>query len=320
MTTRIQELRENSIPIPITSGTFQVARHFSQCHISPEKRSQVYFNTLAVCAVNSYLQMLGVATNLSESYSWNPVFQYCTNAADLALIGMKRLECRPVLPTDSDYTLPFETPDDRVGVVVVAINEAMRQATLLGFSAALSAGNISLTQLEPMDELLNRLEDLEHDLTAQTNQAVHLSEWLNGLFEDSWQAVQAALGRDPGTLALAFRNVDQQVPTTTIKRAKLLDLGLQLGNQQVALLIIISHTPQDQMEIRAQVHPVTEATYLPPDLKLSLLSQIGETLQEIPSRSADNIIQLPSFHCDRGEQFQIQVSLNGISLTENFVT
>ena len=320
MTTRIQDLRENSIPVPITSEALQAAQHFSQCQPSSEKRSQIYLNTLAICAVNEYLKMISVATDLPASDSWNPVFQYCANVADLALIGMGRLECRPILPSASTYTLPFETPEDRIGIVVVEVDEAKRRATLLGFSESSPAGDVPVTQLRPMDDLLIQLESLEREIAIKTVPPVHLSEWFNGLFETGWQAVQTVLGREPGKLALAFRNIDQQNSITALKRAKLLDLGIKLGNQQVALLIIISPTPQDQMEIRAQVHPVMEAAYLPPDLKLSLLSQIGETLQEIPARSADNLIQLPSFHCDRGEQFQIQISLNGVSLTENFVT
>jgi hypothetical protein len=68
-----------------------------------------------------------------------------------------------------------------------------------------------------------------------------------------------------------------------------------------------------------QLHPASGQTYLPPNIKLALLSSSGATLQELKSRSQDNFIQLKRFTCPIGKNFRIQVAINDFSLTEDFL-
>jgi hypothetical protein len=48
-------------------------------------------------------------------------------------------------------------------------------------------------------------------------------------------------------------------------------------------------------------------------------SKLGETLQEVRSRSQDNYIQLKQFRGLAGECFNIQVAFGDASVTEKFV-
>ncbi len=102
------------------------------------------------------------------------------------------------------------------------------------------------------------------------------------------------------------------------KRAKLLDLGMQLGNQNVALLVNIKEETEKKLAILIQLHPGGGARCLPPNLKLILMSKAGKILQEVQSRNQDNYIQLKPFKGEQGKRFQIQVSLGSVSITENF--
>ncbi|MBD3562390.1 DUF1822 family protein, partial [Planktothrix sp. FACHB-1355] len=99
---------------------------------------------------------------------------------------------------------------------------------------------------------------------------------------------------------------------------KLIDLGLALGNRTVALLVGLIPEEKEKVGIRVQVHPTYQETYLPPNLKLTLLSQTGATLQEIQSRTQDNYIQLKRFKCPVGKSFSIEVSFNDVSIREKF--
>ncbi|MBW3586039.1 MAG: DUF1822 family protein, partial [Cyanobacteria bacterium 0813] len=66
MNNSTENIREKSIPLPITAAGLRLAQKFSNLDgvTSPEKKEQVYFNTLAVCAVKDYLEMMDIPTDL----------------------------------------------------------------------------------------------------------------------------------------------------------------------------------------------------------------------------------------------------------------
>ena len=104
-----------------------------------------------------------------------------------------------------------------------------------------------------------------------------------------------------------------------VARAKIIDLGLQVGNQSVVLLIAIAPYSEDKIEILVQLHPVNGQTYLQSNLRMNLLSESGENIQEVVSRSNDNFIQLKRFRGYSGEGFNIQVSNGDFTIKEAFV-
>lgn len=72
------------------------------------------------------------------------------------------------------------------------------------------------------------------------------------------------------------------------------------------------------MGIRVQLHPAS-GDYLPPNIKLALVSRSGATLEEFKSRTQDNFIQLKRFTCPIGKSFKIEVAINDFSITEDFL-
>ena len=155
------------------------------------------------------------------------------------------------------------------------------------------------------------LERWGEDENTPSQTPINLGQWLQQVFEDAWLTVEEALGIQEPSLAFGFR-------THVVKRAKLIDLGMQLGGHAVALILTIMPEADQSINIVVQVHPIDDKTYLPQYLKLVLLSTDGEVIYKVSARSSDNVIQI-EFKGQPGEQFQIEVALGDVSVTENFV-
>ena len=156
------------LALPITQSARQTAQTFRQQQSTPEKAKQVYLNTLAVWAVKDYLSMMEIPCNLEASDSWNPVIRLCADIADLVVSGIGRLECRPILPQAVTCALPPEVWSDRIGYLVVVIDEEHRQACLLGFTPSVSTDSIPLNQLQPLESLLAHISEFVPAVSPQS--------------------------------------------------------------------------------------------------------------------------------------------------------
>jgi hypothetical protein len=65
-------------------------------------------------------------------------------------------------------------------------------------------------------------------------------------------------------------------------------------------------------------YPTGGERHLPANLKLTLRSKAGKTLQEVISRGQDNYIQLKSFKGKLGTRFSIEVSMGDVKVREDF--
>jgi hypothetical protein len=139
-----------------------------------------------------------------------------------------------------------------------------------------------------------------------------LSQWLQGVIDESWQAIDTLISPE---VNLAFSTRSVEVAT---KRGKLIDLGIQLSHQTVALLVNITEEAEEKISISIQLHPTGKEKYLPGNIKVTLLSKVGNILQQVEARGQDNYIQLKLFKGERGKRFSIKVSLDDLSVRENF--
>lgn len=137
-------------------------------------------------------------------------------------------------------------------------------------------------------------------------QAVQLSQWLNHRFEQGWQAINELIAPQ---LIGAFMD-------TQIKRAKLIDLGVELAGCQVSLMMTIS-TTEAGMSLQASVYPTGDNLTLPPNLHLRILTETGAVFKEVISRSDDEFIRY-RFDAVKGDRFTIQVSLGLACVAESF--
>lgn len=300
--------------VPLGVEAHSIAEQFRRKH-RHGKAKQVYINTLAVSAVKFYLRCMGWDTNWEASFSYNPVMQSLMDVADLQVVGLGKLECFPVLPAQTVY-IPSVACSERIGYVAVQLSESLKVATLLGFvTTAAVEGEILLNELRSLEDLLMHLHQIKQ--VESVKEPVKLNKWFENLFETSWQSLEVIFAA-MDQRKLAYRSMPS-FGKASIARAKLIDMGLQLGSQSVALLVALAPYYDHKIEISVQLHPVEGETYLPPLLKMTLLSESGEIFQEVQSRSHDNYIQLKRFRGYSGESFKIQVALGNVIIIENFV-
>lgn len=162
------------------------------------------------------------------------------------------------------------------------------------------------------------IKRLQANLMDNTQRVVsNLSLWFENVFDGGFRAVDDLLSL-ADTRAFQFRS-DSVFNEVCVKGAKLIDLGMQLESSSVALLIGLSPQIDNKVGIRVQLYPASGETYLPDSIQLSLLSESGNTLQSVESRSYDNYIQLKRFKLPLGKNFSIEVARKDIKIKENFV-
>ena len=325
-------LTEIALPLPITETARKTAQTFAAAQATPEKAEQVKLNTIAVLVVNNYLNMLGVTTDLTQSDSWNPVLQMCANVADLEVKGVGKLECRPLKEITSIYSIPEAPPDLRIGYVIVAIDDSLRQAHILGFIQTLTNQQIALNRLQAPEDLIDRILELnarESPLptTSPLTETVHnLSQWLDDIFTTGWETVESIFGTTQLAPAFSFRGVntlakpesDLTENRAVLRRGKLIDLGKQIDREQVVLLVELQAESDNKTGICLQLHPIGEQRYLPANMKLIVLDESGAVFMEAQARRTDNYLQL-QFSGVKGENFTVKVALNDALIIEKFV-
>jgi hypothetical protein len=148
----------------------------------------------------------------------------------------------------------------------------------------------------------------------------NLARWFESVFQAGWQSLDAFLVGNAENLAYNLRHGQKlrEARQVAVEGVKLIDLGVQLGEQSVALLVGLTKEADQQVGIRVQLYPVGGQTYLPQKIKLTLLSPSGTALQESQARIQDNLIQLKRFTCSVGTNFKIQVAIDRFSITEDF--
>ncbi|MGB3760925.1 MAG: DUF1822 family protein [Rivularia sp. (in: cyanobacteria)] len=163
-----------------------------------------------------------------------------------------------------------------------------------------------------------RIKHLQVNFMENTQKVVHnLSTWFENVFEQGWRSVDDLFGLTD-TRTFQFRS-DSVLNEVCIKGAKLIDLGMQLESKSVALLIGLSPQVDNKVGIRVQLYPASGESYLPDNVQLTLLSESGNALQSVESRSYDNYIQLKRFKLPLGKYFSIQVVCKDIKIKEDFV-
>lgn len=302
--------------VPLGQSAHQLARQFFSKQLK-HRAKQVYLNTLAVYAVRFYLKYMGIETEWEASDSYDPVMQTIMDVADLKIPNLGKLECRPVLPEAESVEIPPEVWGDRIGYIAVQLDESLRKATLLGFIQTASMQEIHISQLKSLKELRQHLRQLSQSEPIKLQ--VNLSLWLQNIFEPDWRSIEEFSGTNKRYLALRS---DSQLNAASVRRAKLINLELYLENRLLTLVVIVTKEPkQSEVFIRAQVHPAGGEAYLPPNLKLALLSESGEFIGETISRSwgLDKYIQIGQIEGLPGECFNIQVAYGKARVTESFL-
>jgi hypothetical protein len=324
MSHQIYNFEDIALTLPITKAARTTAQQFAHQLPHPQTAERVRLNTLCVLAVNDYLQMMGLTTDLGASDSWNPIMRLCADVADLDLPGIGRLECRPVGLDQNIGYVPPETWEERVGYLFVQVDESLQEAKLLGFVSSVATEEIPLTELQPLEALI---EHLAPTFILPVPELVNLSQWFTGIFEAGWQTIESLWNQPEIAPAFAFRSSnlveDEENQThnqqeTVVRRGKLIDLGIQIANQFVMLVVEISPQADQQTSVLVQLYPANNQNYLTPGVQLTVLDKSEAVFLEAQARSADNYVQL-KFRGEPKEEFTVQVALHDACVKEHFV-
>ena len=307
-----------TLTVPLARPAHQLAEQFCQHQSNLQKAEQVYLNTLAVYAVNHHLQCLGFETDWTQSASWDSIMQTFLDVADLQVKNYGKLECRPVVPDAEVVYIPEEVWEERIGYVAVQLDESLREATLLGFAETVSTQELPLSQLRSLEDLPEYLT--QHEQLQLAKEQVNLSQWLQNIFETGWETVEALLAPPQAELAFGFRNFSSVParnpdPANRVKRGKRLDLGGR-GDGQVVVLVGVTPSASSKMDISIEVYPTDDHTYLPQNLQLMVLDEMGEAVVQAQARSTENI--RVKFSGAPGERFSVKIALGNVSITEAF--
>mgnify|MGYP002777087868 CR=1 FL=1 len=174
---------------------------------------------------------------------------------------------------------------------------------------------IYIQQIEPSIVALPMVTDQAIAAPAQTGfsqMRTHLGQWLQGVLDDGWQTIETLINPEAN---LAWNTRQTFLGT---KGGKLINFGVQLNQQTVALLVTVTPESEGKIGIGVQVVPVGGVPILPAQLRLTLISSSEKILQEVQSREQDNYIQLKPFKGKPGINFSIEVSLNDVKVRETF--
>jgi Protein of unknown function (DUF1822) len=319
-----------SLSLPISQSYLATAQAFAQQQPNQEKANRVLLNTLSVLTVNYYLDLMDVETNLNVGDSWNPILRLCTDVSDLEVSGIGRLECRPIDASLKSCYIPPETWNQRVAYVVVMIDESFSEAKILGFAPSVETEELLLSQLQPPEALTAHIKQYQQNKQNQqikqqinTQTLVHLSQWFAGVVENGWQTVESIFSQPEYRPLYLFRNSESALinrddeTISTTRRGKVIDLGIQIANQPVILIVEISPHESEKTNVHLQLHPTRSQIYLQSGIVLTVLDELGNVFLEAQSRSADNYMKL-QFKGEIGEHFSVRVGLDGASITEYF--
>jgi hypothetical protein len=152
---------------------------------------------------------------------------------------------------------------------------------------------------------------------AAPQTSTNLVQWFGAVFQSGWQSLETWRQNGQQDVAYAYRQQMRTARQVTAEGIKLIDLGVQLGDRTVALLVGLTQE-EDKVSVRVQLYPAKGDTYLPPNIQLALLTPTEKVLQTSQARMQDNLIQLKRFTCPVGTNFKIQVALDRFTMTEDF--
>lgn len=331
----MNNIHREAIAIPLEQEAHDRAITFATQQSTPQKSRCVYLNTLAVYAVHTYLKWLQIDTDLDEGDSWHPGLLPLFDVTDCVVSGVGRLECRPVLPGETSFTLPQERLEERVGYVAVQFQESLDEVDLLGFVPAFDPDNlptrVNLNQLLPIEdlpELVGSLQENESELQAPVDSTVlatteasvslgemleNLRQWFGNLFEGDW--LEPSMVFVPAYRGDRTRSSEPK-SEASIRRAKIIDFGLPTGATQ-ALALVIELTPESEQEVGVivQIYP-DNARHLPLGLQMMALDESGATIIDEQAESGADSIEL-EFGIEPLERFSIKLSLGNVSVTES---
>ncbi|MBW4683075.1 MAG: DUF1822 family protein [Microcoleus vaginatus WJT46-NPBG5] len=294
--------------VPLGLAAHSHAEKLRRHQANAGKAKQVYLNTLAVCAVQMYLQWHGFETDWENSDSYNLATSTLMDVADLMIPNYGKLECRAVLLNAEIVSIPEEVWSNRLGFVCVQLHESLREATVLGFVEEVTTKDLPINQLQSLDEFILYLNQLQQPTSIK--QPIQLSQWFQNIIEAGWERLETLLTSPQPQLAFNFRRLQK----ASVERGKL--LKLEQAGEQVVLFVRLTPSNDSEIEVSVEVIPAESQIELPQNLQLIILDEIDKPVMQAEAGSSESLEF--QFSCEPGERFSVKLVLGDAIVTELF--
>ncbi len=199
------------------------------------------------------------------------------------------------------------------------LTDLIEQYLLTDFSLTPQWVTRSLTPIESLNILHNSQDETE------INQAIFCLGNLSMNSEFKQQAIASLSDIITNTedeeirwnAALSLRLLAPNSEFSGYWRGKIVNLGLELANYDLALVMGILPKSETETSIFIRVYPLGDNNYLPANLHLQIIDAEGNIFKEIISRYEDNLIQYKLW-ANHGENIQVKLGLNDVWFTEKF--
>ncbi|MGK7925318.1 MAG: DUF1822 family protein [Spirulina sp.] len=118
--------------------------------------------------------------------------------------------------------------------------------------------------------------------------------------------------------AVTLKKIDPQNILGGIRRAKLINLGVQFESDPVVLIVTLIPDRNDKVQVHFRISPLNLQDDLPANLSLEILDEADRVFDRVVSRQSDNFIQC-GLKCDREDTFTVRVTLGDLSVQEQFI-
>jgi len=275
--------------------TLDVETHQQAASVAAEQSKaeigkQTYLNILAVKAVNNLLKWLDFSTDLQQVKSLNPIFSGVLNATDLVVEG-RRLFCIPILPEQTEFSVPPDVPENIIGFVAVQFEQVLDKAKVLGYLPVTDVDNlpetISLEKLQTLDNLFAILEELKWQNEAEVSE-INVLEILKQGINELGEKIGWQLLNKQTDLAYARELLTQNLEIAT---DNFLSKQLKIAGQYF-LLRVINLVKNGEIIWRFELQNVAVGALIPAGFKLRLLTENGETFENneaISTYAVENI-------------------------------
>lgn len=316
----LNPMTETSITIPLSQDAHDFARTRAAAQSSLSEASSTYLNSLALYAVEFYLQLIETPT-ASVPQAFEPTLALSLPSCfEVSVPGFGAIDCRAVRPTENALHVPPECWEPCRTHVAVRVNEALTEATLLGYRDRIQQTATPLGHLRPIEHLLDRLPD--YTATAPTS----LTNWLQGAIERHWQPLAALLAPTPER-AWRSPNTSGEAEGRAENPSNHFDADAEGGKwidfpdgTRVALVVDVRHvgepTSDGDLDVRLRLYPAPDCQALPKTLRLMVLDEVHVPVIETQACGTDRLDV--EFGVEAGEAFAVKLVLNDIEAIEYF--
>jgi hypothetical protein len=116
--------------------------------------------------------------------------------------------------------------------------------------------------------------------------------------------------------AVSLGKLDPKNSAAGVRIGKIINLEMRLNTERVVLVVTLLPEGSDKTNVHLRVCPTRSHT-LPPNLELFVLDEEGEIFWEERADRASDRLQY-EFRADLGDYFQVKVTLQEVSVTEDF--